>query len=120
MQSNSDQASRYLAVRVGTSIKLLEFAQIIYVQAASNYVGLRIASGQTVHTKETISHIALRLPQTEFVRIRRSFILNRKYVHEIRPRGNNYEFTLANGTRLLSGITYRKHVRDQFLIGLKA
>lgn len=120
MTSNSGEAPRYLLVKVGTSVKPLELAQIIYIQAAGNYVGVVIANGQKVHTKETISHIASRLPEPVFVRIHRSLILNRHYILEIRSRGNNYAFTLVNGIRLLSGTTYRKHVRDQFLIGLKA
>lgn len=115
----SDQASSYLAVKVGTSIKLLELAQIIYVQAAGNYVGVVIISGQTMHTKETISHIANRLPEHVFIRIHRSLILNREYVREIRSRGKNYEFTLVNGVSLLSGVTYRKQIRGQFFVNLR-
>ena len=118
MASNSGEAPRYLLVKVGTSVKLLELAQIIYIQAAGNYVGVVIANGQKVHTKETISHIASRLPVSVFVRIHRSLILNRHYILEIQSRRKNYVFTLVNGIRLLSGTTYRKHIRGQFLVGL--
>lgn len=119
MGNNSGVAPRYLSVKVGTRVKLLDLAQIIYVQAAGNYVSVVIANGQKVHTKETISHITSRLPESVFVRIHRSLILNREYVREIQSRGKNYTFTLVNGISLLSGTTYRKHVRGQFLADLR-
>lgn len=112
------QNAQQLCVKVGTSIKLIEMVNIAYVQAAGNYVGIVMVGGETVHTKETISHIAERLPLRLFVRIHRSCIVNIRCIREIKSRQNNYEFTLNNGTRILSGTTYRKATRERFSASL--
>lgn len=111
--------SHCLGVKVGTHVKLIELAQIICVRAAGNYVDLVMADGKIVHTKETLSHVAGRLPEAAFIRVHRSSIVNREYVREIQSRQNNYELTLVSGARLLTSASYRKHVRSQFLVGLK-
>lgn len=119
MIERDDLAARQLCVKVGTCIRFNEMANIVYVQAAGNYVGVVMASGETIHTKETISHIAERLPHHLFVRIHRSYIVNVRYIREIKSRQNNYDFTLSGDIHLLSGTTYRKFVRKQFSINLR-
>lgn len=110
------QNAQHLCVKVGTCLKFIDLANIIYVQAAGNYVGITMITGETVHTKESISHIAKRLPDHLFIRIHRSYLVNLAYVKEIRPRQNNYEFTLTCDTCLLTGTTYRKLIHQRFSI----
>lgn len=105
-----------LCVKVGTCIRFIEMVNIVYVRAAGNYVGIVMVSGETVHTKATISHIAERLPDHMFVKIHRSYIVNLACIKEIKPRQNNYEFTLSGNIRLLSGTTYRKLIHKRFSV----
>lgn len=123
VQSNAEtttsQALPQLSVKVGTHFKILDVRNIVWVRAAGNYVDVVMADGKTIHSKETISHIAGRLPEEVFVQLHRSFIVNREYVREIQSHQSNYEFTLASGIRLVSSTSYRKRVRSRFLVGLK-
>ena len=119
MRARDEPVTHQLSVKVGTCIRFNEMANIVYVQAAGNYVGIVMVGGETVHTKETISHIAERLPHHLFFRIHRSYIVNVRYIREIKSRQNNYDFTLSGDIHLLSGTTYRKFVRKQFSINLR-
>lgn len=118
MTATEEPAARQLYVKVGTCIKLIQMADIVYVQAAGNYVGIVMVSGETIHTKETIFHVAERLPHHLFVRIHRSYIVNIRYIREIKSQQNNYAITVANDVRILSGTTYRKRIRERFSVGL--
>ncbi|MGB9428517.1 MAG: GNAT family N-acetyltransferase [Gammaproteobacteria bacterium] len=105
-----------LSVKVGTRIKLIDPAQIMYVEASGNYIGIVMVSGETIHTKETITHIEGRLPTPPFARVHRSFIVNIRCVNEIRAQQNGYELTLTGNVKIISGSTYRKDIRAQLLI----
>lgn len=110
---------RPLPVKVGTDFKMIEINAIVYIRASGNYVGLVMVGGETVHTKETISHIAERLPQPPFLRIRRSLLVNCLYIKGIKSRGHNYEFALLGDVHLLSGTTFRAEIRERVLTGLR-
>lgn len=112
--NHNEQTDHQLYVKVGTSIKLVEMANIVCAQAAGNYVGIVMVTGETIHAKETISHIAARMPGDLFVRIHRSYVVNIRYIRELKSRQNNYELTLMNDMRVLSGTTYRKYLRKRF------
>lgn len=105
-----------LTVKVGTHIRLLKLMHIMYVRAAGDYVDITLSTGERIHTKEQLTNLMSRLPAPQFVRTHRSFILNREYVKEIRAKNNDYELVLTDDTAITSGSTYRKEVRQQFLL----
>ncbi|MGA9852619.1 MAG: LytTR family DNA-binding domain-containing protein [Gammaproteobacteria bacterium] len=105
-----------LPVKVGTRIRFVNLINILYVTACGNYVDIAIVSGETLHTKEQIADIENRLPRSLFMRVHRSFIVNKEHVKEIRSKQNDYELTLVNDVVITSGSTYRKHIREQFLL----
>lgn len=111
-----NNAVHQLSIKIGTHLKLVETPNIVCVQAAGNYVGIVMVTGEVLHTKETISHIVERLPNDLFIRIHRSYVVNIRHIREIRSKQNHYEFTLVNDARLFSGTTYRKSIRKQFSI----
>ncbi|MGH8280247.1 MAG: GNAT family N-acetyltransferase [Gammaproteobacteria bacterium] len=112
------EPERRLTVKIGTHVKLIEIDKIVYVRADGNYIGIVMAGGETLHTKETLSHLEARLPDRRFLRIHRSLVINRDCVTEIKSHQNSYEFVLMNGIRLLSGTTFRKQLRKEFLAAL--
>jgi two-component system, LytTR family, response regulator len=103
------QPSR-LAVRVAGRVVLMPTADIDWLEALDNYV--RIHAGSKAHTvRETLSHVAERLPPDGFMRIHRSVIINIERVREIRPRTGAPPFLiLAGGTKLAVGRAYRATV----------
>ncbi|MGH8281714.1 MAG: LytR/AlgR family response regulator transcription factor [Gammaproteobacteria bacterium] len=105
-----------LAVKVGTHIRLLKLMHVMYARAAGDYVDISLSTGERIHTKDQLTNLMSRLPAPQFVRTHRSFILNREYVKEIRAKDNDYELVLTDDTVITSGSTYRKEVRQQFLL----
>lgn len=108
-----------LFVKVGTRIKQIDPAKIIYAEATGNYIGLVMDGGEIIHTKEPIGHIEGRLSNLLFIRIHRSYIVNIKCIREIRAVQSAYELTLSNGIQIVCGSTYRKIVRAHFLVNLR-
>jgi len=57
--------------------------EIRYLQAMGDYVILFLVSGDKHMTLETLSGISGRLPENEFARIHRSYIVNRRHIRAI-------------------------------------
>ncbi|MGA9854401.1 MAG: LytTR family DNA-binding domain-containing protein [Gammaproteobacteria bacterium] len=107
-----------LLVKVGRHIRVVNLTNILYIHASGDYVDIVLATGEIIHTKDKITHFECRLPTRLFVRIHRSFIVNKDYIREIKAKQNNYGFTLANDVVIISGPTYRKYVRERFILNL--
>lgn len=57
--------------------------EILYLQAMGDYVILHLSSGEKYMTIETLAGLSARLPENEFARIHRSYIVNRRYIRAI-------------------------------------
>jgi two-component system LytT family response regulator len=70
--------------------------------------------GKTVHDhRATMAQIELRLPASKFIRIHRSTIVNVDRIREFQPWfQGDWILVLADGTRLQSGKSYRKRIRE--------
>jgi len=66
----------YLTVRSERKKCRIPFAWIEYVESLGNYVRITSSSGETTLTKEKLSTLMERLPDT-FIRIHRSIVVNR-------------------------------------------
>ncbi len=99
-----------LAVKVEGKLIFLRTRELDWIDATDNHV--RIHVGGKVHTvRATLSSFEERLPQTHFLRIHRSTILNMDRIREMQPWfQGDYVFVLTDGTRLTSGRSYRQKV----------
>lgn len=79
-----------------------------WLKAAGNYVELHV--GPACHLVEvTVAEIEKRLDPARFVRIHRSVIVNTERIRTVQPASHSeYLVTLASGTQLRSGRTYRE------------
>jgi signal transduction histidine kinase len=85
---------------------LIPYDAIRYIESLSDYV--RIHTDQEIFTtKEKISRMEEQLPEL-FLRIHRSFIVNRK-----RIRSHAYDELLVDDIELTIGRSYRKTVRER-------
>lgn len=103
-----------LAVKQRGRIVLLRLEDVDYVTAEGAY--LRIHSGDRTHLiRETISALEARLSGQRFARVHRSLIVNLDRVRELEPlyRGE-YVIWLTDGTRLVTGRTYRERIQQVF------
>ena len=94
-------------------IMIVPVADIVRLQAEDNYV--RIFADRPYLHKETLSGLMVRLDPAEFLRIHRSHAVNIRVVRELRPLlHGEYAITLADGTEVTSGRSYRATIQEAF------
>ena len=64
----------YMFVRADRKMIKIDFSAILYIESLSDYVKI-ITKNKTITTRETISNLAKILPEKQFMRIHRSFIV---------------------------------------------
>ncbi len=100
-QSDSG-AEQFLFVRADYSLVKINIADILYIEGLDDYLKIHIQNQKTIVTRMTMKAILKRLPEKDFVRIHRSFIVPFKRVESVKnktimtegkelPIGNSYE-----------------------------
>lgn len=88
-------------------ILFLPVSDIRWIGAEGNYVRLSTA-GETHLLRETMAHLEERLDPRGFMRVHRSFIVNLKYVKELRKETNGDSVVVMDsGQRVALGRSYR-------------
>jgi two-component system, LytTR family, response regulator len=72
----------HLVVKDKTGHTLMQYDDIIYIEAESNYCQIHLKHAKKIIVTKTLKDIEMVLPQT-FLRIHRSFLINTKYVEKI-------------------------------------
>jgi two-component system LytT family response regulator len=101
-----------LPVRTGERIVFVRFADIDWIDLDGDYACIH--AGKDVHRlRETLGDLERRLPSPQFVRIHRSIIVQANRIASVQPwfKGD-YVITLRDGTRHISGRTYRERVQQ--------
>jgi two-component system, LytTR family, response regulator len=90
-----------ITLRVDGRVVFLRPDEIIWVEAADNYVVLHLASHERLMVRETLSALEERLGTTNFARINRSAIVNLQQVKELQPAlHGDYSVLLRDGTKV--------------------
>jgi len=66
-------------VRADRKMVKISFDEILYIESVADYIKIYLTD-KSVVTRETISNIEAKLPQQDFIRIHRSYIVARKYI----------------------------------------
>ncbi len=77
-------ASNRIVVKDNGKIKIIPLAQVQYIEAADDYVKIHTADGNFLK-KKTMQYFEDSLPQQEFIRIHRSYIVNAQLITRITP-----------------------------------
>lgn len=94
-------------------ILFLPVTDIRWIGAEGNYVRLCTAS-ETHLLRETMAHLESRLDPRGFLRVHRSFIVNLKYVKEVRREGGGESVVvLDSGQKVALGRSYRAYLNEQ-------
>jgi two-component system LytT family response regulator len=94
-------------------ILFLPVSDIRWIGAEGNYVRLSTAT-ETHLLRETMAHLEERLDPRGFVRVHRSFIVNLKYVKEVRREANGDSVVIMDsGNKVALGRSYRAHLNEQ-------
>jgi two-component system LytT family response regulator len=97
-------------------VMFIHLEEIDYIEAAGNYIKLHVGP-QEFLTRETMNAFEAKLSMSEFVRIHRSVIVNRKRIKELKPWfTGEYAVILDSGKEL----TLSRGYRDKLSILLTA
>jgi two-component system, LytTR family, response regulator len=111
-QFQRDYDTQRIPVRSSGAITFVPTDELDWAEVVDDYV--RLHAGERTHLlRETMNELERRLPASRFLRIHRSFLVNLDRVREIQPWSKgDYVLILHDGTRLVSGRTYRERVRQ--------
>ncbi|HWJ92598.1 MAG TPA: LytTR family DNA-binding domain-containing protein, partial [Flavisolibacter sp.] len=92
--------SERIVVKTGGKIRIIPITEILYLEAADDYVKVITAEGSFLKNK-TMSFFEESLPSTQFVRTHRSYILNIQEITRIDPyEKDGHLAILRNGARI--------------------
>lgn len=97
-----------LAFKADGRVVFLRPAEIIWVEAADNYVLLHLVDAPRLMLRDTLSALEERLGTGEFVRVNRSAIVRLDQIKELQPTFHgDYAVVLRDGTRIPLSRSYR-------------
>ncbi|MCL2028784.1 MAG: LytTR family transcriptional regulator DNA-binding domain-containing protein [Bacteroidales bacterium] len=101
-----------ITVKTGSKIDVMTIAEIVYFQAEGDYV--RIFTDTSRFLKEdTLKYYQARLPETQFVRVHRSYLVNVTKILRIELYGKqNHLLVLSNGDKLKISASGYKRLRE--------
>jgi two-component system LytT family response regulator len=90
-----------LAVKSDGRFVFLKYDEIVWVEAADNYVVIHTQPGERLMVRETLSSIEARLGSQQFTRVNRSALVRLDQVKELQPNAQgDYTVLLRQGMRL--------------------
>ena len=98
------EKSDFIFVRADRKMIKINFSEINYIESLSDYIKIHLVN-KTIVTRETITNIEAKLPQKEFLRIHRSYIVS---ISKIQSFTN--EFIEINKKALPISRSYKKEV----------
>lgn len=106
-----------LTVKADGRVVFLKPGEIVWVEAADNYVVLHLASNERLMVRETMSALEERLGSVHFARVNRSAIVNLHEVKELQPTlHGDYTVVLRDGTKVPLSRSLRGRL-DRFMAG---
>lgn len=82
------------------------FDEILFIESLADYIKIHLTD-KTVVTRETISNIEAKLPQKDFIRVHRSFIVSLANIHSFTS-----EFVEINKKQIPISRSYKKAVLE--------
>jgi len=119
-QTAPPRSPRYLErlpIKTDLRIQLVPAADIRYIAAEHNYA--KVHAGKGVHLmRDTMNGLEALLDPRQFIRIHRSLIVRLDQIAEVQPLfAGEYVVVLCDGTKLTSGRTYRRKLREALRLG---
>ncbi len=103
--------SEKIPVKTSEKIILVPVNEILYIEADKNYALINLKD-KSYRMRATLSDLEKRLNPDLFIRVHKSYILNKNYVQELEPAFNQeYIIKLNTGKKLPSGNTYKESIK---------
>ena len=101
-----------IAVKLGSKIHVVPISEILYLQADGDYVQIFTNEGKYLK-EQTLKYFEEHLPENQFVRVHRSFIVNVEMISRIELyEKQNQMITLKNGVQIKTSPTGYKTLRS--------
>lgn len=89
-----------------------------WIEGAGNWVRLHTPHG-VYPLREMINEVLEKLPDSQFVRIHRSTVVNRHHIAEVTTQNDvPIALVMQSGVSLSVGVTFREPLRDKSLLGV--
>lgn len=96
--------NKSIFIKIGKKLKKIDIEAIQFVEAGSDKYSSIIVEGRDFKVRKTLTHLETILPTPNFIRVHRSFIVNKLYISDIHE--SNQKLTL--GSRVIPiGKSYR-------------
>lgn len=104
---NQNTEQQYLFIRADYSLIKILFSDILFIEGLDDYLKIHIQNQKTIVARMTLKAILEKLPQNDFIRVHRSFIISISKIEKIRnkiiyinqeeiPISNSYESAFFN------------------------
>lgn len=110
------KAIKTLSVKKGTKFTLVQLSDIVYFEAYDKYTYVHTQNGQKLFCDHMLAVVEEKL-SADFIRVQKSYIVNKQKVAEIHKYSNNrYTLVLNNQdfTRIVTGPSYFGIVKEVF------
>jgi two-component system, LytTR family, response regulator len=114
----SPQRANTLSVKKGSKFTLVQLSDIVYFEASDKYTFVHTTTGQKLFCDHMLSVLEEKLPD-DFIRVQKSYIVNKQKVVEIHKYSNNrYTLVLNNRdfTRIVTGPSYLQVIKQVFKV----
>lgn len=101
------QASQYLIVKDGRATAQIPYEEILWLEAEGNYTLLNTETQKKRLLRFMITDLHQQLPENDFIRIHRSFVVNRKKITEFASA-----YVMIKNVKLPVGRTYRENLLE--------
>lgn len=105
LHQNALAKPEYISIRTGYSLVKVALADIVFIEGLDDYLKIHLAGQKPVVSRMTMKAILEKLPQSDFVRVHRSYIVPLAKIEAVRnrviflkdakeeeiPLGNSYE-----------------------------
>ncbi|MCC2526449.1 DNA-binding response regulator [Bacillus halotolerans] len=107
----SHASQHKLALSVGESIVIVDTKDIIFAGTGDGHVHVKTFDA-SYSVNDTLVVIEKKLPETDFLRVHRSFVVNTEYIKEIQPWFNStYNLIMKDGSKIPVSRTYAKELK---------
>ncbi len=110
--SAGEAGKQFVTVRADYSLQRIELSKIIYVEGLDDYIKIYIENSKTVITRITLKSFLDLLPQADFMRVHRSFIVPLNKI-----KGVKNKQVLIQEVKIPIGSSYEKTILEQLRTG---
>lgn len=103
VSKNIIQAPDHILVKSGTELHKIFINDILYIEGTGNYISIICQGKKKILTLTNMSDMIKMLPEKQFIRIHKSYIISMKYIEKI----ERHQLTIKDKT-IPIGITYRE------------